>query len=351
MDYPKFKVCVRCCTYNQAKFITDAMNGFTMQQTSFPFVCTIVDDASTDGEQDVIRKYLQDNFDFSEGAEAYEKETDYARITYAWHKTNRNCFFVVLLLKENLYSKRQGYKKLGYISEWRDPCEYEALCEGDDYWIVPDKLQKQIDCLDMYPNYSMCTTDAIVQSENGELDWTRYDQDRIVPITDIIENGGLWLQTASFVFRKDIANAMIECGRQCHIGDFPKLLWCALNGNVYYISEKTVLYRFGLGWTQSFKQANIEKKIKAYKSEIDMLKGFDEYSNFKYHETFLKRRKRYMSGIINQNWDHFSFVKDSFKEEYHLLYSFFERLDFFFMQYGLSIIPRIRRKIMSLIIK
>ena len=47
MEYPKFKVCCRCFTFNQAKYITDAMNGFTMQQTSFPFICTIVDDAST----------------------------------------------------------------------------------------------------------------------------------------------------------------------------------------------------------------------------------------------------------------------------------------------------------------
>ena len=54
MNYPNFKVCVRCFTFNQANYIEDAMNGFTMQQTDFPFVCCIVDDASTDEEQRVI---------------------------------------------------------------------------------------------------------------------------------------------------------------------------------------------------------------------------------------------------------------------------------------------------------
>ena len=49
MEYPKIKVCVRCFTFNQAKYIEDTMNGFVMQQTDFPFVCCIVDDASTDG--------------------------------------------------------------------------------------------------------------------------------------------------------------------------------------------------------------------------------------------------------------------------------------------------------------
>ena len=98
MEYPKFKVCCRCFAFNQAKYITDAMNGFTMQQTQFPFVCTIVDDASNDGEQEVIKKYVEENFDFSEGSDAYHKETDYAFITYAQHKTNKNCYFAVLYL-------------------------------------------------------------------------------------------------------------------------------------------------------------------------------------------------------------------------------------------------------------
>ena len=59
MEYPKFKVCCRCFTFNQAKYITDAMNGFTMQQTSFPFVCTIVDDASTDSTYEIIKEKFE----------------------------------------------------------------------------------------------------------------------------------------------------------------------------------------------------------------------------------------------------------------------------------------------------
>ena len=61
-DY-KWMVRVRCMTFNHASYIEDAMNGFTIQQTDFPFVCTIIDDASTDGEQEVIKNYLQDNAD------------------------------------------------------------------------------------------------------------------------------------------------------------------------------------------------------------------------------------------------------------------------------------------------
>ena len=58
----KYMVCTRCFTYNQAPYIVDAMNGFAMQETTFPVVSLIVDDASTDGEPDVIRKYISENF-------------------------------------------------------------------------------------------------------------------------------------------------------------------------------------------------------------------------------------------------------------------------------------------------
>ena len=147
MEYPKFKVTVSCMTYNQAKYITDALNGFTMQQTSFPFICTIVDDASTDGEQEVIRRYVEEYFDFSEGSVAYHKETDYAYITYAQHKTNKNCYFAVLYLKENLYLQPQ--KKDACLKEWRDGIEYKffewsVLTIGGAYSIDKDyRLSKR----------------------------------------------------------------------------------------------------------------------------------------------------------------------------------------------------------------
>ena len=48
---------VRCITFNHASYIEDAMDGFCMQETDFPFLCTAYDDASTDGEPEVIINY------------------------------------------------------------------------------------------------------------------------------------------------------------------------------------------------------------------------------------------------------------------------------------------------------
>ena len=86
-----YMVRVSCMTYNQSAYITDAMNGFVMQQTNFPFVCTIVDDASTDGEQEVISAFVKENFDLQDTSIAYEKDVDYGHVAFARHKTNKNC--------------------------------------------------------------------------------------------------------------------------------------------------------------------------------------------------------------------------------------------------------------------
>ena len=160
----QYSVCIKCFTYNHASFIEDAMNGFTMQQTDFPFVCIVVDDASTDGQPEVIGKYLSTYFDLDDDAITRNEETDDYKLTYARHKTNRNCFFLILLLKYNHYSIKKS--KDPYFKEWSENVAYVALCEGDDYWIDKYKLSRQIALLEEHPEYSMCCTDAIVTCNN-----------------------------------------------------------------------------------------------------------------------------------------------------------------------------------------
>lgn len=241
MEYPKFKVCCRCFTFNQAKYITDAMNGFTMQQTSFPFVCTIVDDASTDGEQEVIRKYVEENFDFSEGSVAFLKETDYAHITYAQHKTNMNCYIAVLYLKENHYSQRKP--KMGYLSEWRDMCEYEALCEGDDYWTHPEKLQRQVDYLENHSECGLVYTKVkrLIEKTN-EYDgfWGKY-----CTYEDLLMNPSS-IPTLSACYRNDIARKYRESIKddpKWPLGDVPMWLYFMRFSSIHFIDEVMGVYR------------------------------------------------------------------------------------------------------------
>jgi len=248
MEYSKFKVSVRCFTFNQKTYITDALNGFTMQKTDFPFVCTIVDDASTDGEQQVIMDYLDEHFDRDDSSVAYHKETDYAHVYYAQHKQNKNCYFAVLFLKKNHYSQKKS--KLPYLKEWNESAEYMALCEGDDYWIDENKLQKQVLLLDSHQDYSMIFHNALVHYEDGCFDDRLFAslESRVYSAKEIINN---WLTpTASMVFRMKYADYMEDL----HIdkskiiyGDNVLTLSMLHYGCVYGLGETLSVYRKHIG--------------------------------------------------------------------------------------------------------
>lgn len=155
-------VAIYCMTYNHASFIEDAMNGFCMQKTDFPFVAIIVDDASTDGEQDIIKRYLDEHFDM---LNAHQWETDDAYFIEAKNLKNKNCSFSVVLLKYNYYQQKKSKDTL--FSLWGQDANYIALCEGDDYWIAEDKLYKQVNFLKNHPEYGMSYTAFQTVDEDG----------------------------------------------------------------------------------------------------------------------------------------------------------------------------------------
>jgi glycosyltransferase involved in cell wall biosynthesis len=97
-----------------------------MQKTSFPFEVLIHDDASTDGTAEIIQEY----------------QAKYPEIIKP------------ILRKENLYS--QGVRGINRFNFERVQGKYIALCEGDDFWTDPKKLQIQFDFMESHPEYSLC---------------------------------------------------------------------------------------------------------------------------------------------------------------------------------------------------
>lgn len=182
----KYMVATICITFNQAQFIKDTLNGFAIQETSFPVVSLIVDDASTDGESAVIKSFMDANFN----KPFIEDETDDYQLVCADHKINTNCRFVVIFLKNNHYSLKKD--KLPYLMEWLKNTKYIAFCEGDDYWTKPNKLQKQVDYIEAHPGFVVCSTgyedhylstsyveDRTIKKDNGIIefgikDWTQW---------------------------------------------------------------------------------------------------------------------------------------------------------------------------------
>lgn len=241
-----YLVGIRCYTYNHAPYIEYALNGFTMQQTNFPFIAMVVDDASTDGEQKVISSYVEKYFDIDDQNVAYQEDTDYAHITFARHKTNRNCFIVVLYLKENHYQKRKGSKKLEYLSQWRDKIRYEALCEGDDYWVDPLKLRQQVDFLETNMDYGLVHTDYQFVDINNNIIPTP-DTPLYKNMKRRIKNGYVWghllinkgfILTCTVLYKQEFFD-----NKEKYFIDHGLFLMISRKTKIHYINSKTSSYR------------------------------------------------------------------------------------------------------------
>lgn len=246
----KYKVYVCCNTYNHAAYITDALNGFVMQETNFPFVVCVIDDASTDGEQDVIRQYVNKNFDTDNPDVAYQRETDYAEITFTQHKTNKNCFLVVHYLKYNHYQHNISMRS--YLDEWRNDSEYIALCEGDDYWTDPLKLQKQVDFLENNQEYSLCGHNFVAYNEiESKFETFHTGISGTYQLYDLIRRH-VFCSTLSLVYRKSALDYdfFSRCRHQIDIVLAYMLL---KNGKGFCLPNEMAVYRIHRGgvWSGS----------------------------------------------------------------------------------------------------
>lgn len=240
-----FLLRAHCATYNHSPYITDAMNGFVMQKTDFPFVCTIMDDASTDGEQEVIKKYMQNFFDLQDSSVAYERDTDYGHLTFAQHKTNKNCFFAIILLKENHYSQRKN--KAPYLTEWMDT-KYIALCEGDDYWTDPLKLQKQVDFLEKHEECSLCCHRYKIYSEADEQWLPDYVAEMFEQHPDgffftSADNFDHWItKTMTLLYRRS-AIANVDFSKYKYSRDVHRCYHILQHGTGYCMPDVMAVYR------------------------------------------------------------------------------------------------------------
>lgn len=289
-----YKVLCLCCTYNQSVYIEYALNGFANQTTKFPYVALIIDDCSTDGEQDIIKLWLKQNCDMDN---AKYSEDDLALHIDANHKTNINCLFHICLLKKNLYGKQE---KTEIYKPWFKRCKYWAFCEGDDYWIDPFKIQKQADILDYNPKCSIVIS-------NGEcLNVHTGKTHMINPFGENAESGFINIETmlteqaltptASMCIRTEYMYNRPDFFEKCPVGDKPARTWAALNGDVYYIHEATTLYREGAIGSFSYWSSKSKKYAKKlYDGMHDYYVALDRYTNGDIHNviTELDRKEEY----------------------------------------------------------
>lgn len=271
-------------TYNQSKYITDALNGFAMQKTNFPFVCLVMDDASTDGEQDVIRDFLSREC-LMDKAEHYDHEL--ADIVIVGHRTNPNCKFAVYFLKTNLYNTD---KKLPLLNEWRAHCDYEALCEGDDYWIDSHKLQKQFIFMENHPEIDICAHSCLIRNQvNGkQMPLKHYNTEYIIPVEDVIIGGGNFVGTATLFYRLSL---MERHSRFREFLDFDYTLQIdgSIRGGMGYLPECMSIYRSMVPGSWSSRTANSPEYLSFIEAKNKMFSILDLEFNGRFHNAIMAR--------------------------------------------------------------
>lgn len=224
-------VSIICNTYNHENYIRQCLDGFIMQQTSFPVEILVHDDASTDGTANIVREYEQ-------------KYPDLIKPIYQ---------------RENQYSK--GVKVSLTYQYPRARGKYIALCEGDDYWTDPLKLQKQVDILNKQNKYGCVYTEYMtVDTNNDECEYPPSKFYRSCSESGDIFLNLLWRnfpQTLTVFFRADLLKN--DIGYPQTIIDYSLFLRLALTAEFYYMPSVTGAYRINpKGMVQSGAFAKID---------------------------------------------------------------------------------------------
>lgn len=214
---------IQCTAYNHEKYIRDALEGFVMQKTNFKFEAIVHDDASTDNTAAIIQEYA-------------EKYPDIIKPIFE---------------TENQYSKKDG--SLGRIMKAaiHPNAKYIAICEGDDYWTDPYKLQKQVDFMEDHPDFSMCFHKVNIESN---LDDYKHIYDHVIEkeyTSDEILNK--WtIPTCSSFLKKEVFYNTPKDSRFL-VGDIILFLTASKYGRIYCLPDTMGVYRSqASGVTQAY---------------------------------------------------------------------------------------------------
>lgn len=279
------EVSVVCNAYNHEKYIRSALEGFVMQKTSFPFEVLVHDDASTDSTAGIIREY----------------EIKYPDIIKPIYST------------ENQYSKNDG--SLSRIQYGRVQGKYIALCEGDDYWTDPLKLQKQYDLLESHPEIDICATAAKTE-RNGEIVGrvSPSSRDTLFSLEEVILGGGGFVATASLMYRTSVREDPLPFFKVLSL-DYTIQIAGAIRGGMLYSAEDTCVYRLATVGSWTSRMSNDSAKQKAHTNCVkNMLMQLDIDTSRKYHDVITKKIKKNQFSIYLLEYDYNAICAEENKE-------------------------------------
>ena len=246
--------------YNHEKYIRQALNGFVTQITDFEFEIIVHDDASTDNTQSIIKEY----------------EKEFPNLLKPIYQ------------KENQKSKGGGIVTKTAFGAVKG--KYIALCEGDDYWIDPFKLQKQVDFLEANPDFPLCFHDALVLWEDKHQPpkfFCDKNQKEISTVEDVIARW--FIPTASMVFVAEYIKELPLWFTKVHSGDWSLQLILATRGKIKYVDKVMSVYRKNMGGFSGGIGRDFEY---VHRKKIFLLEEFNKYTKSEYSDKIFNRIKQ-----------------------------------------------------------
>lgn len=243
-------VTIASTTFNMEAYIGEALDSWLRQEVSFPLEIVISDDGSTDGTCDVVKHYMAEHPNI--------------RLISTGHIGKMPNF--IRSLKES-----KG--------------KYVALCDGDDYWIDPYKLQKQFDFMEAHPEFSECFTNSyVLDVTTGEKKIAK------THIWDVADAEGLLAHrdddnvqmspghTSTFFYRNQFLQDYPEWMYGDVMTDFPLYMLMSRYGKAKFINDLTSVYRHrsdgvsSVGWNY----------VKATKRRIFVYENVNRDFDYKY---------------------------------------------------------------------
>jgi glycosyltransferase involved in cell wall biosynthesis len=274
-------VSISCITFNHVDYIHDCLQGFLMQETTFPVEILIHDDASTDGTADIIREY----------AEAFPE------------------LIKPILQTENQYSQGKPTSSNNYR---RARGQYVAICEGDDYWVDPRKLEKQVIALEKHPDIDLSIHSAYqIDYKTGvkSVIGRHREESGIVGTGSVITREKGVIPTASSLVRRSVLSDLLafkEARPYLMVGDIYLHFFGSKRGGAYYLDEPMSTYRARVpgSWNERV-FANPEGRMKSIATRLKSYHELDKLTNYRYTADFGKANAYGSRSIIRSGKFHF----------------------------------------------
>lgn len=226
-------VSICCLTYNHEKYIAQAVEGFIMQETNFAFEIIIGEDCSKDGTRKILEEYVS----------RYPDKIKLITSAYNVGASNNGV---------RVFKAARG--------------KYIAVCDGDDYWTDPLKLQKQVDFLERNEKFVMCGHYSKKITENNEIHYINFNPKPLVySFSDVMAEKNTNTSTLTILFRNSV-----EIGKmftsdwflKCHAPDkFIKLYTTFVSGKYIYVLPETMsCYRMHTGGVWSSLKPDVLKQ-------------------------------------------------------------------------------------------